>query len=693
MPPFRQLTLDLETSIKKQPFGTSATQSTDKGLQSVNEIDNDAGDIRTEDSSLDTVVDSTSLIQRFVGRNAETRADPLVGGSERESISKGKQKLLKKLGKEVEGETTLEDSRNILGVNDTQAITDEAVETTVPVLDFNQRIAEQEALRVGSDKSQLEACVTHHDVHGESRIQSLSPLGITQAPLTRVVPKRSVAEIATITIGSKTIVSSIGTPSFKRQRFDRQPSRSSNDVRSSKFSSSLRAFTAPGTELEEDDEKYGDEDGQEDRDTSHGTAGSDAGRRPKLDDVSSDVNQGLAISSDDSVTDGSHAGQIHPESQEEFSAQDSFDEADITPPADADEDYIDEADERAQEEARVTQLIQRAEEDAARPSKDNEERAKRLLKCRIRKDSTTQLVQAINTEGLDVAQLLENLAEAVGSCKGTSDNEETEAADFAALQNSAEEYLSLTVLKDDFARMRVVGQFNLGFILVTRPGNSTDSTKAANKDEVFIIDQHASDEKYNFERLQLETTVQNQPLVRPQFLDLTAMEEEIIIGNLEALEKNGFLIEVDSSGDTPVGRRCRLVSLPMSREVVFDARDLEELLALLAESPSTSSSNIPRPSKVRRMFAMRACRSSVMVGKTLTRKQMGTIVKHMGEIDKPWNCPHGRPTMRHLMGLNTWCGWTEGDGIVGLSEQAMGGEEEGKDSVWARYIGKTKRHA
>lgn len=24
----------------------------------------------------------------------------------------------------------------------------------------------------------------------------------------------------------------------------------------------------------------------------------------------------------------------------------------------------------------------------------------------------------------------------------------------------------------------------------------------------------------------------------------------------------------------------------------------------------------------------------------------------MGEIDQPWNCPHGRPTMRHLLSLD-----------------------------------------
>lgn len=33
----------------------------------------------------------------------------------------------------------------------------------------------------------------------------------------------------------------------------------------------------------------------------------------------------------------------------------------------------------------------------------------------------------------------------------------------------------------------------------------------------------------------------------------------------------------------------------------------------------------------------------------------------MGTIDKPWNCPHGRPTMRHLMSLGQWNEWDELD--------------------------------
>ena len=67
--------------------------------------------------------------------------------------------------------------------------------------------------------------------------------------------------------------------------------------------------------------------------------------------------------------------------------------------------------------------------------------------------------------------------------------------------------------KADFRRMEVIGQFNLGFI-IARLGR-----------DVFIVDQHASDEKFNFERLQAGTVLNRQPLVLPQKLHLSAAEE------------------------------------------------------------------------------------------------------------------------------------------------------------------------
>jgi len=84
--------------------------------------------------------------------------------------------------------------------------------------------------------------------------------------------------------------------------------------------------------------------------------------------------------------------------------------------------------------------------------------------------------------------------------------------EYAESTEKAEERLSLTVSKDDFARMRIVGQFNLGFIIAVRERVGEEEVE-----DVFIIDQHASDEKYNFERLQAETTMQVQALARYKY--------------------------------------------------------------------------------------------------------------------------------------------------------------------------------
>ncbi|KZZ96172.1 DNA mismatch repair protein [Moelleriella libera RCEF 2490] len=215
----------------------------------------------------------------------------------------------------------------------------------------------------------------------------------------------------------------------------------------------------------------------------------------------------------------------------------------------------------------------------------------------------------------------------------------------------AESRLSTIITKEHFAKMKVVGQFNKGFVIAIRPVQADARVPTlAHSDEVLIVDQHASDEIFNFERLQSKTIVQSQHLVRSMILSLTALEEEIVSQNLGVLKSNGFKVDIDLSGDAAVGSRCRLLALPLSREITFTLEDLEELIAIMADQPA-GSEHIPRPSRVRKMFAMRACRGSIMIGKALTLNQMYTLLRHMGEIDKPWNCPHGRPTMRHLCRL------------------------------------------
>ena len=92
---------------------------------------------------------------------------------------------------------------------------------------------------------------------------------------------------------------------------------------------------------------------------------------------------------------------------------------------------------------------------------------------------------------------------------------------------AAEAKLERIFEKSSFCDLQILGQFNLGFILA-RLGN-----------DLFIIDQHASDEKFNFERLTKTTQLNRQPLLAPQRLDLTPSESITVrCGHLPQLSPN-----------------------------------------------------------------------------------------------------------------------------------------------------------
>ncbi|BAE59790.1 unnamed protein product [Aspergillus oryzae RIB40] len=441
----------------------------------------------------------------------------------------------------------------------------------------------------------------------------------------------------------RSFLSDLGSSPGARKRRIHTPSRPSI------FGKHMRGFAAPGAQVEHSASSEAEEEEDECEEEVEEEEAEDVEDEEEEieDEEPGGGSRSHVLSDQDSV-------QSHDEALPEAEVKDepAMSQQDTAPV----EKTLSDEEKKKHEEAEVQRLIRQAEEKAALPQESNINRANKLNKGAAHRDSTVNLVSTIDGSlsriQLQMDKLQERLRLHGSNAVHSQDNEAENSLE------TAEERLSLTVSKDDFGKMRIAGQFNLGFILATRSSTGvSDSAPPSSKDELFIIDQHASDEKFNFERLQAETVVQNQRLVQPKQLDLTAVEEEIVIENQSALEKNGFVVEVDDSGNEPIGRRCKLVSLPLSKEVVFGVRDLEELIVLLSEMPASSTAGpmyVPRPSKVRKMFAMRACRSSIMIGKNLSQKQMTRVVRNMGTIDKPWNCPHGRPTMRHLMSLGQW---------------------------------------
>jgi DNA mismatch repair protein PMS2 len=136
---------------------------------------------------------------------------------------------------------------------------------------------------------------------------------------------------------------------------------------------------------------------------------------------------------------------------------------------------------------------------------------------------------------------------------------------------------------------------------------------------------------------------------RPRPLQLTAGDEIVAMENMDVLRANGFEVIVDEDHAPGRGERIKLSAMPVSKDTTFDFKgkfrsrvhllsiatptrqgeqllmvDLEQLIHLLADGARPAGQMV-RCSKARSMFASRACRRSVMIGKSLTKNQMTQV--------------------------------------------------------------------
>ncbi|KAL7535382.1 hypothetical protein ACHAXR_006452, partial [Thalassiosira sp. AJA248-18] len=261
---------------------------------------------------------------------------------------------------------------------------------------------------------------------------------------------------------------------------------------------------------------------------------------------------------------------------------------------------------------------------------------------------------------------------------------------------------TVNLCKEDFLHMSIIGQFNLGFILARCRNHN-----------LWILDQHACDEKFNFERLCKETVIHEQKLIAPLPLELSPSEEHCVLEHTNIFEKNGFRFSYDPEKEPR--HRLSLTALPHSgsggdgkKAVQFGKDDVGALCAMLGADGTSSSegysagfnagvdgriagvnavrryaglaggsssqdgtkldngivgSSIVRLPKAIAMFASRACRGSIMIGTALSHKEQVNVLKRLDKTDIPWNCAHGRPTMSHIRSL-TKCLLDDDDSIA-----------------------------
>lgn len=188
--------------------------------------------------------------------------------------------------------------------------------------------------------------------------------------------------------------------------------------------------------------------------------------------------------------------------------------------------------------------------------------------------------------------------------------------------------------KDDFLAMHVVGQFNCGFILARLERGDTCL--------MYIVDQHAADERFRLETLERTETPTAQRLMAPKRFSVPLEDSLFIASHLPDLQALGFWVSaVDEEGN------FELTRVPQIAGLTLELKDLLDTVHRLRES-AIGARSLACCERVQSTLASKACRSAVMIGAPLSLSQMTTIVRNLAGLSKPWICAHGRPTVRLL---------------------------------------------
>lgn len=157
------------------------------------------------------------------------------------------------------------------------------------------------------------------------------------------------------------------------------------------------------------------------------------------------------------------------------------------------------------------------------------------------------------------------------------------------------------------------------------------------ENKMYIIDQHAAHEKVMFETLMeklRQKKISTQMINPPYILNLSMSEAERLNRYLDNFRELGFEIESFGGQDFAVrGVPADLYSL-----------DSEDVFMEILDELSHETGRI-LPDIVTDKIASMACKAAVKGNNLLTAPEMDALVEQLFQLENPYNCPHGRPTI------------------------------------------------
>ena len=164
------------------------------------------------------------------------------------------------------------------------------------------------------------------------------------------------------------------------------------------------------------------------------------------------------------------------------------------------------------------------------------------------------------------------------------------------------------------------------------------------EDGLVLIDQHAADERINYERLadRFDGDVTTQALAEPVAVELTAGEVTLFEDHRDALARLGFratLVDDRTVEVTTVPAPVAEAAGPaVIRDVLVDLVDGERAVEDTVEAVADD------------LLADMACYPSITGNTSLTEGSIVDLLSALDDCENPWACPHGRPVLIHVDG-------------------------------------------
>ena len=245
-------------------------------------------------------------------------------------------------------------------------------------------------------------------------------------------------------------------------------------------------------------------------------------------------------------------------------------------------------------------------------------------------DTTLPIQKSVSTKSLSVSEFLAKKAEETKSMdlqnQPTNFETTSSALDETTYEQQELEGLSSQFLtKDARKKHKIIGQLFDTYWLIEY------------EDKLFIIDQHAAHEKVLYEKTMAkikEKSFDSQVLSPPIILTLQPQEVEMLHKYKDTIATFGYSVEHFG------GKEYAVNGIPAD----FSGIDVRTMFLEMLDDFTTLSGK-DGPTVILEKVASMSCKAAVKGNNHLSRPEIETLIDELLQLENPYHCPHGRPTI------------------------------------------------